>query len=27
LDHPRPHSALNGKPLISRLNNLVGNDS
>lgn len=26
-NHHRPHSALNGQPPISRLNNLVGNDS
>jgi transposase InsO family protein len=26
-NHHRPHSALNGQPPISRLNNLVGNDT
>ena len=26
-NHHRPHSALNGQPPISRLNNLIGNDS
>ncbi len=26
-NHHRPHSAINGQPPISRLNNLVGNDS
>ena len=26
-NHHRPHSALNGQPPASRLNNLVGNDS
>jgi transposase InsO family protein len=26
-NHSRPHSALNGKPPVSRLNNLLGNNS
>ncbi|WP_285575177.1 integrase core domain-containing protein, partial [Geothrix limicola] len=26
-NHHRPHSALGGQPPVTRLNNLVGNDS